>query len=131
MTVDDVAIVRQGYNYIVPKAEHGLALQDRSFALGPPRRYSATGILFTLIVVQALAAILAATAWLSWILLSAAIGGQASTLAVLGLLMCVAAFSWRTSQGFVRSLIMVGFGGFTLLFAALFAVAGDALILGN
>ncbi len=63
--------------------------------------------------------------------MSGAIGSHSTSLAVLSLVACAVALSWRTGQGFVSSLIVAAFGGFTLLFAALYAVAGYALIRGG
>ena len=125
MTEQNVAIVRRGYNPILPRAEQiGAALHNPSFALAANR-------VFALTILMALAVILAATAWLSWILMSGAIGSHATLLAVLGLLVCAVALSRRTGLHFASSLIVAGFGGFALLFAALYAVAGYAVILGG
>jgi hypothetical protein len=128
MTADNVAVARQGYNHIEPNAGQRSSLRPviRAQLISLQRRG-----LFTLIVLHALAAILAATAWLSWILMSGALGSQVTLLAVMGLVACAAALSWRTGRGFVSSLIMVGFDGFALLFAAFFAFAGYTLIFGS
>ena len=128
MTADNVAVARQGYNHVEPNAGQRSSLRPviRAQLISLQRRG-----LFTLIVLHALAAILAATAWLSWILMSGALGSQVTLLAVMGLVACAAALSWRTGRGFVSSLIMVGFDGFALLFAAFFAFAGYTLIFGS
>lgn len=122
MIEQDAAIARQGYNPFSPRAEQiRTALHNPSFALAANR-------LFALTTLLVLAVILAATVWLSWILMSGAVGSYGTLLAVLVLVACAVALSWRTGQGFISSLIVAGFGGFTLLFAALYAVAGYALI---
>ena len=128
MTADNVAVARQGYNHVEPNAGQRSSLRPviRAQLISLQRRG-----LFTLIVLHALAAILAATAWLSWILMSGALGSQVTLLAVMGLVACAAALSWRTGRGFVSSLIMVGFDGFALIFAAFFAFAGYTLIFGS
>ena len=129
MTADNVAVARQGYNHVEPNAGQRSSLRPVIRAQ-PVISLHRRG-LFTLIVLHALAAILAATAWLSWILMSGALGSQVTLLAVMGLVACAAALSWRTGRGFVSSLIMVGFDGFALLFAAFFAFAGYTLIFGS
>ena len=125
MTEQNVAVARPGYSPILLRAEQiGTALRHPDFALVLNRA-------FALAVLLALAAILVATVWLSWILMSGMIGGPSTLLAVFGLVACGVALLRRTGQGFVSSLIFVGFGAFTLLFAALYVVAGYALILGG
>ena len=125
MTEQNVAVASPGYSPILLRAEQiGTALRHPDFALVLNRA-------FALAVLLALAAILVATVWLSWILVSGMIGGPSTLLAVFGLVACAVALLRRTGQGFVSSLIFVGFGGFTLLFAALYVVAGHALILGG
>jgi len=124
MTEQNVAVARTGYSPILLRTEQiGAALHHPVFALALNRAFALT-------ILLALAAILVATAWLSWILMSGMIGGPSTLLAVLGLVACTVALR-RVGQGFVSSLIFVGFGGFTLLFAALYVVAGHALILGG
>ena len=125
MTEQNVAVARTGYSPILLRTEQiGAALHHPVFALALNRAFALT-------ILLALAAILVATAWLSWILMSGMIGGPSTLLAVFGLVACAVALLRRTGQGFVSSLIFVGFGGSTLLFAALYVVAGHALILGG
>lgn len=93
--------------------------------------YSAGGIIGALIVVPMLLTLLAAVAWLSWILADGMLGTLRAALTAVVLLAATAAFSWRTGRSFACSLIMVGFAAFTSLTAALFAVAGYALIFGE
>jgi hypothetical protein len=125
MTEQNVAVARPGYSPILLRAEQiGAALHNPVFALALNRTIALT-------ILLALAVILVATAWLSGVLMRGMIGGPSTFLAVLGPAACAVALSRRTGQGFVSSLIFVGFGGFTLLFAALYVVAGYALILGG
>ena len=96
-----------------------------------PPRYHAVGVICILILILALIALLGAGGWLLWILASGILGAECVTVVVIGLVAGAAGFSWQTNSGFVGSLIMVGFGGFTVLTAALFGVAGYALIFGG
>ena len=122
MTEQNVAVSCQDYAPVLPRAEQiGATLYNPAIALALKRAFALT-------ILLALALILAATAWLSWIAMSGVIGSRGALLAVLGLVACAAALSRRTGQGYARSLIFVGLGGFTLLFAALYVVAGYALI---
>jgi hypothetical protein len=93
-------------------------------------RSSAIGVVYTLLILPVLVAMLAAIAWLLWVLAKGLLGTLSAALGVVVLLAGAAAFSWCTRRGFADSLIMVGFGGFTLLIAALYGVAGFALIFG-
>ena len=76
---------------------------------GISRHHSAWGIIGTLIIVLMLLTLLAAVAWLSWILADGMLGTQRATLIAVVLLAATAAFSWRTGRSFACSLIMVWF----------------------
>ena len=123
MTEQIVTIAHQGYQTKLPRIEEIRSrLHNPSFAL-------AVSCAITLAFLPAVGLILAATAWLFWNVISGAIGGFSTSLALFGLVTCAVILSRRTGQSFVSSLIVAGFGGITLLFAALYAVAGYALVL--
>jgi hypothetical protein len=88
------------------------------------------GVVCVLTIPLVFAALVAAVAWLFWMLASGLLGplGAAFTVAVLSL--GTVTFSWRSGRGgFAGTLIMVGFGSFALLTAVLFGIAGYKLVL--
>jgi hypothetical protein len=94
-------------------------------------RTNAADVIRTLIILAVFATLVSAIAWSFWILLNGMLGTGCAALIVSVLLMGAAACSWRTGSGFAVSLIMVGFAGFVSLTAALYGVAGYALIFGG
>ena len=107
------------------------AAEDRGVTVEGTSRYSSGDFLCTVIILPLLVSLLAVLAWLFWILAAGALGAPRAAGIAVVLLAGTAAFSWRTGRGLVYSLMMVGFGSFTLLTAALFAMAGYALIFGG
>jgi hypothetical protein len=95
------------------------------------RRYSVGGIILTLLVVPLLAASFAVAAWLFWLLANGVLGRQGTLLGVVSLVVGGVALSWHTGRSLTGSLILVGFGGMSLLICALYGVAGYALIFGG
>ena len=98
---------------------------------GISSHHSAGGIIGTVIIVPMLLTLLAAAAWLFWILADGMLGTQRAAFTAVVLLAVTAALAWRTGRRFACSLITVGFGSFTSLTAALFAVAGYVLTFGE
>jgi len=97
----------------------------------PGSRYKLGRAAFILILLPLLVASLAAAAWSSWTLAAGALGRQGAVLGVVALVAGAAALSRHTGRGFAHSLILVGFGGLTLLFGALFGVAGFTMMFGG
>jgi hypothetical protein len=83
------------------------------------------------LIISLFAVLMATVAWLSWILMSGLLGLPGATFASAVLLLGAAALSARSGRGFADSLVMVGFGSFILLTAALFGIAGYTLIFGE
>ena len=73
----------------------------------------------------------AVAAWLFWLLANGALGRQGTILGVVSLAAGAAALSWHTGRNFTGSLILVGFGGLSLLICGLYGLAGYALIFGG
>jgi hypothetical protein len=95
------------------------------------RRYSVGGIILTLLVLPLLAASLAVAAWLLWLLANGVLGRQATLVGLVSLVTGGAALSWHSGRSFTGSLIVVGFGGLSLLICGLYGLAGYALIFGG
>jgi hypothetical protein len=102
----------------------------RSWRVSPTGSGAGTTI-FAMIMLQVLAVLLVVAVWLFWTLASGSMSSQGAVSIVVGLAVVAAAFSWRTRWSLASSLIMVGSGGFILLLAALFGMAGYRLIFGG
>lgn len=99
--------------------------------VGHVSRSNAAGVIRTLIILAVFVTLLSLIAWSFWILSSGMLGTGYAALIISVLPIGAAACSRRTTNGFAVSLIMVGFVGFALLTAALYGVAGYALIFGG
>jgi len=105
--------------------------QDRHARVtAPASGYTAAGLVFTAAILTAFAALLVATAWMFWVLASGTMGSGNALVAIITLVAAAAAFAGHTGRGLVASLVLIGFGGLALLIAALFAMAGCALMTG-
>lgn len=104
---------------------------NRGFVSTRVSRYTAVGIVCALAMLLVFATLLALVAWLFGVLANFVLGTQNATLMVAGWLAGAAAFSRCTGRSFADLLIMSAFGGFTIFVAALYGVAGCALIFGG
>jgi hypothetical protein len=94
-------------------------------------RYSAGGIILTLLVLALLAASLAVAVWLFWLLAISVLGMPGTLFGVVFLVAATAALRWHTGRSFIGTLILVGFGAVSLLMCWLYGMAGYALIFGG